>query len=297
MNYVFIAANASGIPSELAGDIFKLIQHHHLLVSKVDPIPGNQLSRVRLTAPASSEPKVWKKDLISLSDKYQTDLAMIPEENFNTPINLAVFDMDSTLIRQEVIDEMAVRFGIGDQVKAITKRAMNGELNFDQSLSMRVSLLKGLPLTELCEVRKSLTFTPGVPELITALKKNGIRTVIASGGFTFFAEEVRKILDMDEAYANVLEVNGDILTGNVTGEIVNASYKASLLESLARREQISAGNILAVGDGANDIPMLLTAGMGFAFHAKEKVRHEANHQLHHSKMDILLSFINMGEIR
>jgi phosphoserine phosphatase len=293
MRFVLVAAKATGLSSAFIPDLENLLHSHRFAISARESLSRERVLRLQLTLPTVHEEAPWKLDLIQLSDKHQTDIAIIPEDKFNSSKKLAVFDMDSTLICQEVIDEMAIRFGLGDQVKAITVRAMNGELNFDQSLSMRVSLLKGLPLRELDEVKKSLTFTPGVPELIAELKKSGIRTVIASGGFTFFAEHVRSLLNMDESYANVLSVEQETLTGTVSGEIVNASFKASLLHSLARREHISMDQIIAVGDGANDIPMLLTAGLGFAFHAKEKVRREAPHQLHHGKMNVLLYFLNI----
>ena len=240
-----------------------------------------------------TSPEEIKFDLMELSNKYQVDMALMPTGKSRSDKALIVFDMDSTLIQHEVIDEMALVHGIGEKVKKITERAMNGELNFDQSLRERVSLLKGLKREELEEIMLRLKLTPGVDKLINVLKSHGYKTAIVSGGFKFFAENFRKRLGMDYAFANDLEWDGNVLTGNVSGEIINGEIKARILTELAQKENLSLNQVIAVGDGANDLPMLAKAGLGIAFHAKEKVRREARHQVAHNPMTSILYFLGI----
>lgn len=293
MNFVFVCANPLELSSTFADDTKSLLTRFGFSVSQKHSVHSGKVLRYDLTGPQNLDEALLKRDLIALSDLHRTDLALMKSDIFYKPKKLLVFDMDSTLIQHEVIDEMAMAFGIGDQVKMITKRAMNGELNFDQSLSERVGLLKGLKKESLEKICSTLTLMPGAEKLIQVAKQNGAHTVIASGGFSFFADQICKRLGMHEFYANTLEWNGDTLTGKVSGEVVNAAYKAQLLEKLARKMNLGLDEVVAVGDGANDIPMLLKAGLGFAFHAKEKVRHEANHQMNFGPMHTLLYFLNI----
>jgi phosphoserine phosphatase len=237
----------------------------------------------------------FKENLLTLSAQFHTDLTMVPSGLFSKPKKLVVFDMDSTLITAEVIDEMAQVHGVGDQVKLITARAMNGELNFDQSLTERVALLKGFERAHMEAIKNTLKFTPGTEEFLRILRSRGIKTAIASGGFEYFAESVKGRLSMDYAFSNKLDFDGDKLSGRITSSIVNAETKKSIIEALADELGLSQDEIVAIGDGANDIPMLLTAGMGIAIHAKEKVRKAANFCIQHSPMTAALSFMNMWE--
>jgi phosphoserine phosphatase len=234
-----------------------------------------------------------KFQLMELSNKHQVDLALIPDNGYRSKRKLILFDMDSTLIQQEVIVEMARVYGIGDKVKEITERAMNGELNFDQALKERVALLKGLKRETMENIMAHLQLTPGVETLIHELKKHGYKTAIVSGGFKFFAENFKSRLGMDYSFANDLEFEGDVLTGNVKGTVINAQEKARLLEELAQKENLSLDQVVAVGDGANDLPMLAKAGFGIAYHAKEKVRKEAKHQVGHGNMTTILYFLGI----
>jgi phosphoserine phosphatase len=240
-----------------------------------------------------SETEKIKFELMDLSNKHLVDMALFPQDEARRNKRLIVFDMDSTLIQHEVIDEMAVVHGIGDQVKIITERAMNGELNFDQALKERVALLKGLRRDQMEKIMSQLKLSPGAEKLIKVLKGEGFKTAIISGGFKYFAESFKIRLGMDYAFANDLEFDGDVLTGNVSGSIINAAEKARLLDVLAEKENIALGEIIAVGDGANDLPMLAKAGMGIAFHAKEKVRLAARHQLGHGPMTSILYFLGI----
>ena len=293
MNFVFISARIQGLEQPYLEAVKSFLSHHHLVVESETSLSGNKARRLDLKAPSTFDPESVKTELVTLCDHHKTDHALIERELFLKKKKLFVFDMDSTLIQHEVIDEMAMVHGIGDQVKEITVRAMNGELNFDQSLTERVKLLKGLKKNLLQDISAKLTLMPGAEKLMKAAKKSGAKTVIASGGFSFFAEKILERLSMDAFYANTLAWDNDTLIGSVTGEVVNAEYKAALLVKLAGEEQLALSEVVAVGDGANDIPMLKKAGLGFAYHAKPRVRIEANHQLQHGPMETLLFFLNI----
>ena len=206
-------------------------------------------------------------------------------------IKLAVFDMDSTLIQCEVIDELATRAGVGDHVAAITERAMRGELDFNQSLSERLSLLRGLEADTALQIAKNLPYTDGARELMTTLRATGVKTVIISGGFSLFAEYVAAELAMDEYFANTLEVSDGVLTGVAIPPIVNAEYKEAKLREIAASMGISMRQTLAIGDGANDLKMLNAAGIGIAFRAKPVVRSQAGYQLSMVGLDGALYFL------
>ncbi|KAE9993397.1 hypothetical protein EG327_005384 [Venturia inaequalis] len=203
---------------------------------------------------------------------------------------LAVFDMDSTLIQQEVIDEIARKIGVVDQVSSITERAMNGELDFTASLRERCALLKGVPTTVFEEIKQLITLTNGVADLIKALKRLGYKTAVLSGGFTPVTSWQATQLGLDYNFANHLVVSDDgtVLTGEVTGEIVNAEKKREHVRAIAAKEGILLEQVLCVGDGANDLPMMGVAGLGVAFNAKPKVQLEAPAKLNSSSLlDIL----------
>ena len=206
-------------------------------------------------------------------------------------IKLAVFDMDSTLIQCEVIDELATRAGVGDRVAAITERAMRGELDFNQSLSERLGLLRGLEADTALQIAKNLPYTDGARELMTTLRATGVKTVIISGGFSLFAEYVAAELAMDEYFANTLEVSDGVLTGVAIPPIVNAEYKEAKLREIAASMGISMRQTLAIGDGANDLKMLNAAGIGIAFRAKPVVRSQARYQLSMVGLDGALYFL------
>jgi phosphoserine phosphatase len=234
-----------------------------------------------------------KFHLMDLSNKHQVDMALIPLDGKRSDKKLIVFDMDSTLIQHEVIVEMARVHGVGDKVQEITERAMNGELNFDQALRERIALLKGLKREDMEKIQSHLKLSPGVERLILELRKHGYKTAIISGGFQFFADNFKNRLHMDYAFANTLDFENNALSGKVTGTIINASEKARLVEVLAQKENISLDQVVAVGDGANDLPMLAKAGFGIAWHAKETVRKQARHLVHHSPMTTILYFLGI----
>lgn len=230
--------------------------------------------------------------LQDLSRLYQVDVALIPKHIFEAKKGLVVFDMDSTLIIQEVIVEMAKIAGVGDQVKLITARAMNGEMGFDESLSQRLALMKGFNRNQMEGILKNLKFTPGVEEFVATLRSLGIKTAIASGGFEYFARDIQRQLQMDYVFANDLEFDGDSLTGKIVGPIVNAEAKEKIIIELAQKEGLTLDQVVAIGDGANDIPMLLKAGLGIAIHAKEKVQRTARYRINFGPMTHALGFMN-----
>jgi len=203
--------------------------------------------------------------------------------------------MDSTLIQTEVIDELAAAAGVGEQVAAITERAMRGELDFSASFRERVALLEGLEESVLAEIAARLPITEGAERLIRNLKALGYRIAILSGGFTYFAEHLRQRLGIDIVHANPLDIQDGRLTGQVTAPIVDGARKAQLLREIATHEGIRLEQVIAVGDGANDLPMLAIAGLGIAFHAKPLVKEQARHALAAVGLDGILYLLGMRD--
>ncbi len=232
---------------------------------------------------------------MAMTHEFELDIAFQRERIYRRNRRLVAFDMDSTLIQAEVIDELAKLHGVGDQVSAITAAAMRGELDFKQSLSRRVALLRGLPAHRLQDLIHSVQLADGAERLIATLKKLGYTTAILSGGFNFFGRHLQTRLGIDYVFANDLEIIDGVLTGKLASEIVDGKKKAELLESIARKENISLDQVVAVGDGANDLPMLNIAGMGIAFHAKPLVRQSANHAVSHLGLDSILYLLGVRD--
>lgn len=218
------------------------------------------------------------------------DCAYVQDNQLIQNFGLCVMDMDSTLISIECIDEIADMVGIKAQVAAITERAMQGELDFAQSLLQRVALLKGLQESDLMRVlNERLKLNPGVKEWIETCKNNNITTLLVSGGFTFFAERVKAMLDLDFAVSNTLEIIDGKLTGNILGNIVDAQVKADALTKTRDRLGLTVAQTLAIGDGANDLKMMAAAGAGVAYHAKPIVQAQATYALNHVGLDGVIS--------
>ena len=232
---------------------------------------------------------------MKLSGSEAFDISLQEDTMYRRCRRLVCFDMDSTLIETEVIDELAMRAGVGDKVKAITERAMRGEIDFDESFRERVSLLKGLDESVMRDIAEHLPVTEGVGRMMEVLKRAGFKTAILSGGFTYFGNYLKQKFGIDYVYANELEIVDGKLTGRYVGEIVNGRRKAELLRLLAQVENIDIAQTIAVGDGANDLPMLATAGLGIAFHAKPKVKATAGQSISTIGLDGVLYFIGFKD--
>ncbi len=232
-----------------------------------------------------------RRDLKEVCQFHKVDMALVPEKIREAGQRLVVFDMDSTLIQQEVINEMAADYNIGEKVAEITERAMNGELNFDGALRERIALLKGFHRSNMERIKARLTLSPGVALFIRTFRLHGGVTAIASGGFHYFAEFFRESLPMEYAFANNLDWDGDVLSGVVTGEIVNAEKKKKIIIELREKHGFSREQTIAVGDGANDLLMIQEAGMGVAWHAKDLVRKQAGYEINFGPMTTLLYFL------
>lgn len=236
-----------------------------------------------------------RSKFLDISAELMADIAFQEDNIFRRNRRLVAFDMDSTLIQAEVIDELAKEAGVGDQVAAITEAAMRGELDFKQSLKKRLSLLNGLDESVLQTVADRLPLTEGAEKLIATLKNLGYTIAILSGGFTYFGNILKEKLGIDYVYANELEIKDGKLTGNAVGDIVDAEKKAELLQKIAAKESISLQQVIAVGDGANDLPMLNLAGLGIAFHAKPKVKEGARQAISTLGLDSILYLIGLRD--
>lgn len=281
------------------------ISRHGLTIERIERLS----SRVALDAPMDKskacieitvrgtpdDAQTLRADFLGLSDALDIDLAFQNDDLFRRHRRLAVFDMDSTLIEAEVIDELAKAAGVGEQVAAITERAMRGELDFRASFKERMALLKGLDVGVLDEIGASLRLTEGAETLFAELKRLGYKTAILSGGFSYFAKQVQARLGIDYVFANELEVVDGKVTGVAVEPIVDAQRKADLLTELAHKEGLSLEQTIAVGDGANDLPMLALAGLGVAFRAKPLVRQSARHAISTLGLDGVLYLLGLRD--
>ena len=251
------------------------------------PVPKTlegQRSALRLSLTGNTS-QLDPSDIVLSGLKDGVDANLHSPKEQAADIKLAVFDMDSTLIQCEVIDELAKHAGVGDRVVDITERAMRGELDFNASFTERLGLLNGLDARVAHKVAASLPFSEGAHELMLTLRARGVKTVVLSGGFDIFADSVINVLKMDEYVANTLEIVDNKLTGRVVPPIVNADEKRARLVAIAKSMSIDLSQTMAVGDGANDLKMLQAAGIGIAFRAKPVVREQARYQLTHVGLD------------
>lgn len=232
---------------------------------------------------------------MQISSDEDFDISLQEDTLYRRCRRLICFDMDSTLIETEVIDELADRAGAGDKVREITERAMRGEIDFCESFRERVALLKGLDESVMREIAENLPVTEGVGRMMEVLKRAGFKTAILSGGFTYFGNYLKQKFGFDYVYANELEIVDGKLTGRYLGDIVDGKRKAELLRLIAQVENVNIAQTIAVGDGANDLPMLATAGLGIAFHAKPKVKATAEQSISTIGLDGILYFIGFKD--
>ena len=237
----------------------------------------------------------WFADFIKFAHDVEVDIAKLDFSPKLSQAGLLVMDMDSTAIQIECIDEIAKLAGVGELVSAITESAMRGELDFEQSLRRRVGTLKGAPESILQQVRENLPLMPGLVETIQTLQKYGWKTAIASGGFTYFADYLKALLQLDFAASNQFDIEDGKLTGLVKGDVVDAQYKAKTLQCLLEKYGIDSQYSIAIGDGANDLAMMSVAGLGVAFHAKPKVQQQAQIVVNFADLTALLCLLSAND--
>ncbi len=282
-----------------------IIAGHALNVDRIERLSGrmslaahtpnaNACVELRVSGMVQSESQM-RAEFLAAAHELRIDIAFQRESLFRRNRRLFAFDMDSTLIQAEVIDELAKMAGVGDQVVQITEAAMRGELDFKQSFTRRVGLLRGLPEHRILKLLDTIPLVEGADRLIGTLKMLGYKTAILSGGFTFFARHLQSRLGIDYVFANELDIVDGAVSGEVKTEIVDGAKKAELLRRIAGEENISLDQVVAVGDGANDLPMLGIAGMGIAFRAKPLVRQSADHAVSFLGLDSLLYLIGVRD--
>ncbi|MCP4211446.1 MAG: phosphoserine phosphatase SerB [Halieaceae bacterium] len=305
MERYIITLLARKITSDQIARVTSVISSHGLNIQGINrlsgripmgELPAQSKACVEFSArgslPAAAE---FRRELLEVAGALDVDLAYQQDNMYRRNRRLVVFDMDSTLIEAEVIDELAKVAGVGDEVSAITERAMRGEIDFSESFRKRVALLCGLNESALRRVADELKITEGAEHLISTLRALGFKTAILSGGFTYFARHLQERLGMDYVYANELDIDDGIVTGKVSGTIVDGARKAELLRQLAREEGIDLQQVIAVGDGANDLPMLSIAGLGIAFRAKPLVKKTAEQSISTLGLDAILYLLGISD--
>ncbi|CAO1666331.1 phosphoserine phosphatase SerB [Salinicola sp. NYA28a] len=296
---------APALSAEVMAEVGALTAEQGLVIERVKRLSaGCQLDTAGSPAGACLEWRLsgavadsasLREKILALSDRFGVDVALQPANLWRRHRRLVCFDMDSTLIQAEVIDELARRHGVYDEVAAITERAMRGELDFQQSFRERMRKLEGLDESVLAEIAESLPLMPGLERLMRYLKHLGYRTAILSGGFTYFARYLQERLGFDEIHANELIIRDGKVSGEVQEPIVDADRKAMMLRQIAEREGWDLAQTVAVGDGANDLKMLAVAGMGVAYHAKPLVRQQAQQSVSACGLDGLLYLLGYSE--
>ena len=290
-----LGKNVSAIP---LSRIAAVLAQQNVNIQKIAKLTEQSLSCVELLVqlPKRLNEKTFSEKLLLLARELDIDIAVQPANLFRRAKRMIVMDMDSTLVAHEAIDELAREHGVFEQVQAITARAMQGKMNFCESLKQRVALLKGLPLSNVEKVVQQVKLNPGAERLIAVLKHLGFKIGIVSGGFAEFAHFFQAKLKLDFAFSNQLEIKQGKLTGKLSGKIIDAQGKAHILIETAKHFGISLNQTIAIGDGANDVPMLISAGMGVAFHAKEIVRQSAKASIgEHAGLDSLLYLLGISE--
>ena len=285
------------ITAQVVAQISNAIYSENVNIERITQLSQGELSCIEMIVKTDKTINVQDMTgkLLSISSDFGVDIAVQKENIFRRSKRLVVMDMDSTLIQVEVIDELAKSAGHGEEVRGITSKAMNGELSFNESLNKRVELLRGLDENVLDEIYHNIPFTPGAKKLVKILKKLGYKTAVISGGFTFFTDRLKNELGLDYAFANELEIKDGKLTGKVLGEIINGESKAEILEDIADKENISLDQVVAIGDGANDLLMLDKAGLGIAFNAHKTVREKADYNISQKNLDSIIYLLGISE--
>lgn len=293
-----ITAISRKIEAKHLSSVTQVIYDQGLNIEKIDRLTGrlplgeeNSKSKASIQFFVRGSPNnidAMRQSFMDISKETGADIAFQADNIYRRNRRLVCFDMDSTLIQTEVIVELAKRAGVGKEVDEITEAAMRGELDFDESFIERVSLLKGLDVSVMQDIADNLPITEGAERLFRILKKYGFRTAILSGGFNYFGKHLQHKFGVDYVFANELEIKDGKLTGKHTGDIINGEMKAELLKKIAFKEDIHLEQTVAVGDGANDLPMINIAGLGIAYHAKPKVKESAQHAISTIGLDAVL---------
>ena len=295
------------ISARQIADVSNVIFRHVLNIDAIKRLTGRMALEVDATTAKSSiefsvrgmlsseERHQVQADLLTVSSRGGLDFSFQKDDLFRRARRLICFDMDSTLIGTECIDELAARAGVGDKVKEITASAMRGEIDFTESFTRRVALLEGLDESVMEDIARNLPYNEGLERMMTILKRVGYKTAILSGGFTYFGKFLQQKFGFDYVYANDLEIKDGKLTGKYLGEVVDGRRKAELLRLLCQFEGIDLAQAVAVGDGANDLPMLNLAGLGIAYHAKPKVMATAKQSISTIGLDGLLYFLGLKD--
>lgn len=304
-----ITVLARKITAEHIARVSAIISDFGLNIDRIDRLSGrvpltnnasvdemqNTKASVEISARGPLDNDEFRRRCMTLASELDIDVAYQEDTMFRRNRRLVAFDMDSTLIDAEVIDELAKAAGVGDQVAEITERAMRGELDFTASFRARVALLKGLDENVLEEIATRLRLNEGAERLVSTLKKMGYKTAILSGGFNYFGQYLQKKLGIDYVFANELEIRNGKVTGDVAGHVVDGQRKAALLREIAAKECISLEQVIAVGDGANDLPMLSIAGLGIAFRAKPIVKQSAQQAISTLGLDGILYLLGISD--
>ncbi len=284
-----ISPKLDTIKAELSARGFGLVSETHLNPEFNENTDDPMGDAFALTFKAQLTTAECKSFSQHLGTAFALDAIIQNQRHAETTMKLACFDMDSTLIQHEVMDELAYRYGIGEKISAITEAAMRGEISFKQSFDQRLACLEGFDAALIPGIAQSLKLMPGAETLVKTLKANGTRVAILSGGFENFAAFLQTTLGpLDAIYANILEVDNGQLTGKISNQLVNETRKLTLIKTLAGKQGIDDDQTIAVGDGANDIPMLLHAGLGVAYHAKPLVQEKAQHCINYTNLAAIL---------
>jgi phosphoserine phosphatase len=296
---------ARKITADQLARVTRVISHHGLNIDGINRLSGRiplgklpALSKACLEFSARGtlrDPAAFRRELLEVAGALEVDLAFQQDNMYRRNRRLVAFDMDSTLVEAEVIDELAKLAGVGEQVCAITERAMRGEIDFSESFRTRVALLAGLEESALARVAEQLKITEGAEHLISTLRALGYKTAILSGGFTYFARHLQARLGIDYIFANELDTADGRVTGKISGTIVDGARKAELLRQLANEQGIDLQQVIAVGDGANDLPMLSIAGLGIAFRAKPLVQQSAEQSISTLGLDAILYLLGISD--
>ncbi len=296
---------ARKITADQLARVTHVISHHGLNIDAIKRLSGRiplgklpALSKACLEFSARGalrDPAAFRRELLEVAGVLEVDLAFQQDNMYRRNRRLVAFDMDSTLVEAEVIDELAKLAGVGEQVSAITERAMRGEIDFSESFRTRVALLAGLEESALARVAEQLKITEGAEHLISTLRALGYKTAILSGGFTYFARHLQARLGIDYIFANELDTADGQVTGKISGTIVDGARKAELLRQLADEQGIDLQQVIAVGDGANDLPMLSIAGLGIAFRAKPLVQQSAEQSISTLGLDAILYLLGISD--